>query len=208
MTAFKKNEDESLPAYDLSRLNVLVVDDNRHMVSLLRQVLSVLGVRSIATASDGRDALSALRQFDADMVITDWVMAPIDGITLLKRLRSGPDSPCPEVPVLMLTAYTDRARVEQARDAGVNEYLAKPISAACLYARLVAMIERPKQFVRAPSYIGPDRRRPTFSGLNRRGPGDSSSYAGPERRAQPYSRPERRSRSGETQPRGQGEETP
>jgi DNA-binding response OmpR family regulator len=71
----------------------------------------------------------------------------------------------------MLTGHTEMNRVMEARDAGVHEFLAKPISAKSIYARIRAIIERPRPFIRAGVYFGPDRRRrnnPSYKGRERR----------------------------------------
>ena len=95
----------------------------------------------------------------------------MDGLEFVRLLRTATNSPNPFVPVIMLTAHTETKRVMEARDAGITEFLAKPISAQQLGSRIRAVIEHPRPFVRAESYIGPDRRRrqdPDFEGPDRR----------------------------------------
>ena len=94
-----------------------------------------------------------------DFVLTDLSMKPIDGIEFTKLVRTAQDSPNPYVPIVMVTGHTERARVEAARDAGVTEFLAKPITAQNLLLRLAEIVERPRAFVRCDTYFGPDRRR-------------------------------------------------
>jgi DNA-binding response OmpR family regulator len=77
----------------------------------------------------------------------------------VRLVRTGKDSPNPFVPIIMLTGHTEMHRVIEARDAGVHEFLAKPISAKGLYSRVKSIIERPRPFIRAGLYFGPDRRR-------------------------------------------------
>ncbi|MDE0809430.1 MAG: response regulator, partial [Alphaproteobacteria bacterium] len=81
-----------------------------------------------------------------------------------------PDSPDSFQPIIMVTGHTEKARITEARDAGINELMAKPVSAKSLYRRLVSVIEHPRQFVRTKTYFGPDRRRKVqpFEGPNRR----------------------------------------
>ncbi len=74
-------------------------------------------------------------------------------------VRFGDDSPIPKVPIIMLTGHTDLHRVCEDRDAGVNEFLAKPISVQTLCSRLVSLIEYPRPFIRTKTYFGPCRRR-------------------------------------------------
>jgi len=100
-------------------------------------------------------------------------MEPLDGIDFTRMVRTAPDSPNPFVPIIMLTAHSSMERVIQARDSGVNEFLAKPVTAKGLYNRIATVIESPRQFVRASEYFGPDRRRSVkeFMGMDRRSDG-------------------------------------
>ncbi|MEQ8369318.1 MAG: response regulator [Alphaproteobacteria bacterium] len=157
--------------YDLSRLNLLLVDDNKHILSVLRTALNGLGVQSIQEANDGAEAFDVLKRFAADIVIVDYLMSPIDGLTFTQMTRTARDSPDPSVPIIMLTANTAIRQVREARDAGVTEFLAKPITVRALYERLLAIIEEPRPFIRCSTYIGPDRRRrhdPAYTGPDRR----------------------------------------
>ncbi len=157
--------------YNLSRLNFLIVDDNKHMRNLVLSILRSLGAKTCVEASDGADAFRELRGFPADVIICDWNMTPIDGLDFTRMVRNSKDTPNPFVPIIMLTGHTQSNRVVEARDAGVNEFLAKPISAHALYTKINAIIERPRQFVRSKDYFGPDRRRhenPSFQGPERR----------------------------------------
>jgi len=160
--------------YNIERLNFLVVDDNKHMRNLVKSILGALGVRSCLEAGDGADALKELKHYAPDIIITDCAMDPLDGMDLARMIRTSSDSANPYVPIIMLTGYTEMNRVMEARDAGVNEFLAKPISAKRLYQRIMAIIERPRPFVEVKGmkpYFGPDRRRnsaPNYKGSERR----------------------------------------
>jgi len=157
--------------YNLERLNFLIVDDNKHMRALVKSILHALGSKNVVEASDGADAFKELRHFPADIIICDWNMDPLDGLDFTRLVRTGKDSPNPFVPIIMLTGHTEMNRVVEARDAGIHEFLAKPISAKGLYSRVRAIIEHPRPFVRAGLYFGPDRRRRSLA-----------SYMGPDRR--------------------------
>ncbi len=157
--------------YSLERLNLLVVDDNKHMRALVKSILHALGVRSVHEAIDGADAFKELRHFPADLIICDWNMEPLDGLDFVRLVRTGADSPNPYVSIIMLTGHTELNRVLEARDTGVHEFLAKPISAKKLYSRIKAIIEHERKFIKAGRYFGPDRRRktdPNYSGSERR----------------------------------------
>lgn len=158
-------------AYNIERLNFLIVDDNKHMRALVKSILHALGSKNTMEASDGADAFKELRHYPADIIICDWNMSPLDGLDFVRLVRTGKDSPNPFVPIIMLTGHTEMNRVVEARDAGVHEFLAKPISAKKLYSRIRSIIEHPREFIRAGAYFGPDRRRLKVS-----------TYKGPERR--------------------------
>ena len=157
--------------YSLERLNLLVVDDNKHMRALVKSILHALGVRNVHEAIDGADAFKELRHFPADLIICDWNMEPLDGLDFVRLVRTGGDSPNPYVSIIMLTGHTELNRVLEARDSGVHEFLAKPISAKKLYSRIKAIVEHERKFIKAGRYFGPDRRRrddPNYSGAERR----------------------------------------
>lgn len=119
---------------------------------------------------DGEHAIAKVRDFNIDLIIADWVMEPTDGLHLVKWVRTSPDSPDNFLPIIMVTGHTEKARITTARDAGINEFMAKPVSAKALYRRMVSVIEHPRQFVRTKNYFGPERRRKVekFSGEDRR----------------------------------------
>ena len=157
--------------YDFARLKVMVVDDNEHMRLLLGTILKAFGINRIYDLMSAEDAWLKMVETPCDIVIVDWVMEGMSGLEFVKKLRNSPDSPNPFAPIIMLTGHTSLERVRQARDAGVNEFLAKPVSSKMLMSRVIAVIEHPRSFVRTRSYFGPCRRR-------RR----EEKYEGPERR--------------------------
>lgn len=155
----------------LAQLQVLVVDDNRQMRFLIRTILRAAGVRRVAEAESGDEAIELMHRFRVDLVIVDWNMRPQDGIALTRRIRQAPDSPNHEAPIVMLTAHTERARVAAARDAGIHGLVRKPISTHMLLERVSAALTDTRPFVRSATFYGPDRRR-----------GANPDYAGPKRR--------------------------
>lgn len=159
-----------MSAFDGGNLKVLVIEDNQHFRLLIRTVLQTLGITEVEESRDGADALKRLSGFKADFVIADWKMEPMDGIVFTHKLRRGIDSPNPTLPIIMVTGYSESSLVVEARDAGVNEFLPKPISAKSLVARITAVITQPRPFIRAETYIGPDRRRRQlpYTGQDRR----------------------------------------
>lgn len=146
-------------AYSLDHVRVLVVDDMKPMLTLVQSVLKAFGFKQIILAQNGDEAFEALCRHDPDIVLTDWMMEPQDGLEFTKRIRRDPASPNPYVPVVMMTGFSSRLRVESARDQGITEFLVKPFAAKDLYDRIVQVIERPRQFVDSGEFFGPDRRR-------------------------------------------------
>ena len=141
------------------QLKILLVDDNRHMRFLLSEILRAVGIKEILEAGDGAEGLKIMRMRSIDVVITDLTMQPMDGIEFVRRLRSAPDSPAPLTPIIMITGHSTVARVREARDAGVNEFMAKPLSARGILDRLHRVTNDPRRFVRSEQFTGPDRRR-------------------------------------------------
>jgi len=148
--------------YDLDGLNILLVDDNQHMRKILRSILNSLGVKNITEAEDTSAGLREAQDANLDMIICSWLMDVIEGPEFVQLIRRGENSVNPYIPVIMMSAFTERYRVIQARDAGVNEFLAKPVSPASLYQRIVKIIEKPRPFVRTATFFGPCRRRQTL----------------------------------------------
>lgn len=129
------------------------------MRKLLCAILRSLGIRNIRQADSGKEALEILHAFSADIVITDWEMAPMNGLELTRAPRLGENSLNPCISIIMVTGKTETARVIEARDAGINHLLTKPVSPKALSDRINALIDDPAQFVRTDSYFGPSRRR-------------------------------------------------
>lgn len=160
-------------------LKILLVDDNQHMRILLIEILRAIGVRQVYEAMDGAEALSIMRQASIDVVFTDLSMRGLDGIDFVNLLRKSPDSPNPFCPIVMITGHSTQRRVYEARDAGVNEILTKPITARGVIHRLTLLIENPRPFVRTEDYFGPDRRRrddPRYHGPRRRSDDEGMTY--------------------------------
>ena len=158
-------------SYQFDRLKILVVDDNAHMRKLVSTILQAFGVSQIFEADSGERAWVVLREANPDICVLDWMMEGMSGLDLVHKIRTDPASPNPFVPVIMLTGYTQMDQVRQARDAGINEFIAKPVSVRTMMQRLTSVIESPRPYVRTKAYFGPCRRR--------RG---ADEYRGPERR--------------------------
>lgn len=156
---------------DFNRLRFVIIDDNAHMRRIVRTLLHSFGAREVIEAEDGAAGLEAFMQHVPDIVITDWTMPIFDGLELTRMIRQPGANANPFVPIIMLTGHSEKKHVVAARDAGVTEFLAKPLSAKALYERILNVVMNPRPFVRTKTYFGPDRRR-----------GVVSNYTGPERR--------------------------
>jgi two-component system chemotaxis response regulator CheY len=160
-----------MPGTGLGALKVLIVEDNQHMRVLLRSLLASAGMHDVQEAADGSAALNVLATRKCDLILCDLQMKPMDGLDFTREMRRSKTSANPFVPIIMISGYTEKHRVEAARDAGITEFLAKPITAQSLYARIAEIMERPRAFIRNAAYFGPDRRRKA-----------SENYDGPWRR--------------------------
>lgn len=154
---------------DLSRLTVLIVEDSTFLRSTLMSCLNALSINQIKIAEDGGDAIEFLKLqklnptkagvLSVDLIISNWQMAPVDGMILLRWVRRHADSPNRFVPFIMVTGYSGLTNISEARDTGVTEFMTKPFSIAQLAQKIQTVIERPRQFVHTATYFGPDRRR-------------------------------------------------
>ncbi len=148
----------AVPGVDVTKLNILIVEDNVHFRTLIHSILEALGVHDLEEAHDGGEALEILADSTPDLVILDWKMEGMDGVECVRQIRalSGPNR---FIPIIMVTGYTESSLKKKARDAGVNDFLGKPISPQSLLNRIVSVMETERPFYEADDYFGPDRRR-------------------------------------------------
>ena len=144
---------------DFKSLRILIVDDNQDMRQLLRRMLASLGIKDILEATDGRAGLAILRQTGRDVVLSDLDMKPMNGMDFTLQVRTSDHVSNSVIPIIMVTGHTELHVVERARDAGITEFIAKPVTMKALQGRLTEIVERPRPFVRSGNYLGPDRRR-------------------------------------------------
>ena len=140
----------------LQGLNILVVDDNAYMRRLTRMMLTNLGAKSVLEAPDGLAALEAIRAADPDVMLLDWDMPVLNGIEVLRIVRSFPR---PNLPVIMLTTRAKRSYVNEALRAGANEFLLKPTSPKALCDRLMSIVFKPRPMVKVGTFYVPQPRR-------------------------------------------------
>lgn len=169
----------------LSKVNILVVNGDDNVASMLRDVLLTMGFGTVVTANDGYNAVKTMKEIDIDLIITDWeleakevmaveqdksngVIAPVDiwspippkcGASFVRYLRTSRHSPNQYVAVIMLTSNAQKERIQYGRDAGVNEIMLKPISAEALCYHIIQVIDNQRAFITAANYRGPCRRQ-------------------------------------------------
>lgn len=124
-------------AVDLN-MPVLVVDDYKTMIRILRNLLNQLGFGNVFEAADGPTALNLMREHRFGLVISDWNMEPMTGYELLKRVRA--DEKLKDTPFIMVTAESKTENVIAAKQAGVNNYIVKPFNAATLKTKVAAVL--------------------------------------------------------------------
>lgn len=149
----------------------LVVDDNANMRSLMRAILVSFGVRRMEEASDCETALGSVAVNPIDIAFVDFRLEAGDGLEFCRRIRRDPASPNRFLPLVMITAYAEQNRVIEALNAGVDEFLVKPVRPVDVANRINAVVERRRPFVESATYFGPDRRRrvdPRYTGPLRR----------------------------------------
>ncbi len=121
-------------------MKILVVDDFSTMRKIVRNVLKQLGYSNIEEAEDGAQAYSMLKEGSFQFVVSDWNMPNLDGLEMLKKIRSDPD--LKDLPVLMVTAEAEKDKVIAAIKAGVNNYIVKPFTAETLKQKMEQIYER------------------------------------------------------------------
>lgn len=121
---------------DLS-MPVLVVDDYKTMIRIIRNLLKQLGFSDVDDAADGTEAIGKMRQKKYGLVISDWNMEPMTGYELLKEVRT--DEALARTPFIMVTAESKTENVIAAKKAGVNNYIVKPFNAATLKSKIDAV---------------------------------------------------------------------
>lgn len=117
-------------------MKFLVVDDSSTMRRIICNTLKKIGYEDIIQAEDGKDALKQLGEHNVDLLITDWNMPNMDGLTLVQEVRSGPNK---TLPILMVTTNAAKEDVIQALKAGVNNYVVKPMTPETLEEKIKAI---------------------------------------------------------------------
>ncbi|MGE5502938.1 MAG: response regulator [Actinomycetota bacterium] len=119
-------------------MNVLIVDDYKTMLRIIRNLLKQLGFNNVDEATDGSMALQMLRVGNYGLIISDWNMEPMTGLQLLREVRA--DAKLKPVPFIMVTAESKSENVVAAKEAGVSNYIVKPFNAETLKAKMVSVL--------------------------------------------------------------------
>lgn len=119
-------------------LPILIVDDYKTMLRIVRNLLNQIGFTNIDEATDGQTALEKMREQNFKLIISDWNMEPMSGIELLKLTRANDNYK--SIPFIMVTAESKVENVMAARDAGANNYIVKPFNAQTLKQKLTAVL--------------------------------------------------------------------
>ncbi|HLO77373.1 MAG TPA: response regulator, partial [Magnetospirillum sp.] len=143
---------------DLSPVHVLIIDDSRYARSFVKSALMSFGVRNVSEAGDGPAGIEILRGQKIDLVLVDHDMEPMDGVAFTRMVRAGEEVAARDVPIVMISGMAEMEKVIEARNAGVNEFLVKPLSADSLYRRVRNALVNPRPFVVSDVYVGPCRR--------------------------------------------------
>ena len=145
-------------------LNILVADRNPFMRRLTRGMLMNLGARVVVEAVDGLAALEAIRTCDPDVMFLDWDLPVLDGMEVIRIVRSPGVFPRPNLPIVMLTQRSERSCVMHALRAGVHEFLLKPTSPQALRDRLTSIMLKPRAMVKLGDFYVPEPRRLLLGG--------------------------------------------
>ena len=149
---------------------VLIADPNTAAARLLVDIMKSLGAREVVTESDESRVLDHAREMEPGLIFTERNGPRLDGERLAKSIRRS-NLACRRAPIIMMTADATATSIKGARDSGIHEFLRKPFTSADLFRRVENVALKPRDWIEAVGYVGPDRRR--FN---------SGEYAGPQKR--------------------------
>ena len=129
-----------MSAYDLSSLNIMVVDDSVHMLRIVKTIFQTMGITRVRYVSSVKEARAELLHMQPDIIITDWEMRPVDGLSFTRELRKE-GGYFSRIPIILLTGHTEYERVMEAIQSGVSDVLAKPVSIEILHRRLCRIVD-------------------------------------------------------------------
>lgn len=150
---------------EFRNIRTLIIDPTGHSRALLKSLLTTLQVGRVVTISRADEALLTLQREAVSIAFCDELVGPLDPFAFLKMLRRDLTTCDVTVPVVLVSAGADYPKIVAARDAGMNDVIAKPVSAETVERKLRSLLLAPRAFVAAKTFVGPDRRR---SGGDRR----------------------------------------
>ena len=157
-----------------STMNVLVVENAGHMSGLICGILKSLGVGRIIEARSGRDALDIMNLQAVDLLLTDDLEPPLDGLALTREVRKSKSQEIATLPIIHITSRLQKSSIFASRDAGVTEILSKPFSASQMTTRIEMALAHPRPIIKAQGFVGPDRRRRVKDAIERRRAADKA----------------------------------
>ena len=152
-------------------VKILFLDDNRQMRTLVRTMLIAFGFRQIWGANTTSEAQDLATDIRFDLIFVDQKLGNNSGLEFVRWLRDPDGGVTPFVPIIMISSFSERARIMDAINAGVDEFLVKPVKPVDVARRIDAVTFKRRGFIRSSDYFGPDRRRrkdPLYSGPLRR----------------------------------------
>jgi CheY-like chemotaxis protein len=144
---------------DFTRLTVLLVENNPYVRALIREMLVAFGAGRIAEAGTVVDAVQIVDNVPLDLVILDFFLDRMDGADFTRMVRQNESVSNRQVPILLLTALPNQAKIAKMRDCGVNVIVTKPVAPRTLFNHIREIMDRPREFIVCDSYVGPCRRR-------------------------------------------------
>lgn len=169
---------------NLSRSRILVVDDSPQSLEIISQILLGIGATNNKRVTSSAEAQTFVHIEPYDLILLDGEMPGLDGFGLTHEIRRAPRGANAATPIIILSAFTPKAKVERARDSGANMVISKPIVPAILLERIERIARENRQFVSCETYCGPDRRfksGPPPEGIEERRADAKRLLAAPER---------------------------
>lgn len=144
---------------DSLRARLLLIEDHGPTAATLQAILQAIGFTKITHVINTAQSIEALKQSAFDMILCDFQLGIVNGLMLVRMIRRPDGIGNPNVPIVMITAHAEPDRVTEALDAGVDDFLVKPVQPDLMARCLATLLERPRSFVKSKTYAGPDRRR-------------------------------------------------
>lgn len=164
-------DDRTITPDQLKRMKCLVVDPNAYMRGVIADSLRRLMITNINAAATAVEAFTVGRMFKPDIIFVDWDAGRMSGLEFTREVRRNTTGMSRETPIILLAGAIDHEQLMSARQAGINEFLLKPVSAQGVLSRIEEVVLRPRKFIDSRNYVGPCRRRK-----------EDPNYAGPWRR--------------------------